>query len=247
MSELYLIYKEQTGSTNDDLLKLAVDGAREGTAVVTDYQINGKGRRGRKWSAESGLSAIVSILLRPEPDFRDTNLLAPMTAVAASRVISEVCDLEVKIKWPNDLMVNERKLAGILVEGRHTSAGLAIVAGIGVNVRQESFTEDIAQKAISIKAAGGKNISPKSLAELIALRILHIWEKWDFGGRQDVLKEWTLRLWGCGRTVLIESAGELMECVIDGVEENGSLIVYTKDGDKRSLISADSVSLRQII
>ena len=129
------IYRfEEVGSTNDIALGMARHGASEGTVVITRSQTKGRGRRGRKWFARPGESVIMSVVLRPELPLNRYSELAFVAAVAVAECLEDKCGLEPSLKWPNDVLVGDRKIAGILIESER---GAAIV-GIGMNVLQNS-------------------------------------------------------------------------------------------------------------
>ncbi len=247
MSNLDFRYVEETGSTNDDLLALADQGAAEGTAIATGHQSKGKGRRGRCWQDEAGQNALVSVLLRPVPGFTEIGLLAAIAAVAVMNVLLRDCHLQTKIKWPNDLLVGDYKIAGILIEGRQAVDGLAVAVGIGVNVCQTSFPEELSGIATSVALNNGIACPANVLSESIACEVITVWEKWNSGGRDGIFNLWINNLWGIGRKVVVESLGDTFECTIDGAEPGGALRVITGDGVIQTLVAADSISvLRKI-
>src|SRR5688572_16226387 len=129
----------ETGSTNDDLLADAADGAPDGTVLVADHQRSGHGRRGRSWEAPASSSLLVSILLRPDLAPEDLHLLTTAVGVAAAEAVDEELGITVGLKWPNDLVATtaegERKLGGILAEASWDGDRLAaVVVGLGLNV-----------------------------------------------------------------------------------------------------------------
>jgi len=243
LSKLDFKYVEETGSTNDDLLTLAEQGAAEGTAIAAGHQLQGKGRRGRSWQDESGQNALVSVLFRPDFGFSDFGLIAAVAAVAVMNVLCKDCHVHTKIKWPNDLLVGDYKIAGILTEGRQTADGLAMAVGVGVNLCQTSFPSDLSSIATSVALSGGMTGSPNVLSRLIASEILSVWEKWNSGGRDSIFDQWVSNLWGIGRKVVVESLGEIFECTIDGADPHGALRVLTNDGLIRTLVTTDWISI----
>jgi len=140
-------------STNAEALRLAAAGATAGTVVVADTQSAGRGRLDRTWWSEPGSALLASWILRPSLDPERLPLLALLAGVAAARATSVAGSVGVRLKWPNDLVVDDRKLGGILSESDGRGA---VVIGVGVNVRQTEFPPDIAAIATSVVASGGR-------------------------------------------------------------------------------------------
>jgi BirA family biotin operon repressor/biotin-[acetyl-CoA-carboxylase] ligase len=126
-------FMESTASTNTDAMRWALDGAPEGSLVVADHQTEGRGRWGREWLSAPGRSLLFSVVLRPRRDDR-LGLLSTALGVACATGIAEYTGLATKIKWPNDVTLEERKVAGILVETTPVETETIAIAGIGVNV-----------------------------------------------------------------------------------------------------------------
>ncbi len=146
-----LVAVAETGSTNLDALDKAELSAIEGTVVVADHQRSGRGRWGREWLGVPGASLMFSIVLRPEGD---PTLITTALGVAAAEAIESLTGLHCKIKWPNDIEIDGKKVAGILVESRSGAGRIqAMVAGMGVNVtlEEEDFPEDLRDRATSIQ------------------------------------------------------------------------------------------------
>jgi BirA family transcriptional regulator, biotin operon repressor / biotin---[acetyl-CoA-carboxylase] ligase len=146
-------FLEETGSTNDDALAWADEGALEGAVVVAEQQTAGRGRWGRTWLSEPGLALMFSIVLRPRLALERVGLVTTALGTACAQAITDATDLPVRLKWPNDLTVNGQKLAGLLVESRITADGIeAAAGGVGVNVmyRREELPDVIATRATSL-------------------------------------------------------------------------------------------------
>jgi BirA family biotin operon repressor/biotin-[acetyl-CoA-carboxylase] ligase len=164
---------EVTGSTNSDALDWAAAGGPEGALVVAGHQRAGRGRRGRGWVSEPGRSLLFSLILRPELPADRVALLTTAMGVACAEGIEMLTGLPSGTKWPNDVTVGGRKLAGILVEtrGSRSDAGLAI-AGVGINVywSREEFPESIAESATSVAAEMDRSGlgPPPGRAEILA-------------------------------------------------------------------------------
>lgn len=137
-------------STNTEALKQARLGAEEGVCIVARQQSAGRGRHGRKWVSEKDAGLYFSIVLRPKIETQYLPLITLMTGVAVHDTLGEL-GIDADIKWVNDLLVNEKKICGILAETTETNDGPAVVVGIGINIKSSSFPPDIAYIATSIE------------------------------------------------------------------------------------------------
>jgi len=162
-----IIVLEQTGSTNDAILQIANANSKEGLVVFAEHQTAGRGQRGNRWESTAGKGLWFSILLRPKIDLASSPQLTAWAAEAVSGAIQNEFSLTPTIKPPNDVQIDGRKVAGVLVEMRaqEKAAHLAI-AGIGVNVNQsrEDFPKELQRRAISLAMALGKQIDRQSFA-----------------------------------------------------------------------------------
>ena len=228
-----VVCAELLDSTNAEALRRAAAGEREGLVVVADTQSAGRGRLGRTWWAEPGTALLASWLVRPalEPERRP--LLSLVAGVAAARAASVAGGLTVRLKWPNDLLVEGRKLGGLLAESDATGA---VVVGLGVNVRQTEFPEDIRATATSIVAAGGR---APTRAWLLAATLS------SFGARMEdpdgALAEYRELCDTLGATVRVErnDAEPLVGRALD-VTGGGGLVVETAAG--RTVVAAGDVT-----
>lgn len=237
------IYLERTGSTNNDLIRLAKQGAPEGTAIAAGHQMQGRGRRGRLWSDDADKSALVSVLLRFDGLFKQIGLLAPMVAVAVRSVLQKECGIACKIKWPNDLIVADKKIAGILVECLLDKNCSAIAAGVGINVLQNVFGPELEPKATSVAILGGNLISPKVLSECVASEVVKYWKLYKAHGSAFFLNDWNSSLYGVGKRCRIESGKEQHYGILVGGDDEGSLRIALPDGTFEDIIAADTVSV----
>jgi len=150
-----LVVTRETGSTNDDALMAVRSGAPHGTTFVTDSQTRGRGRRGHTWTSPPGENLTFSILLRPNLDAERTSVLSLVVGLAAREALSRRVPAQVRVKWPNDVVVGNRKLAGILVESRLSGSTVdAVVVGVGINVHMRLLPPDIAAIATSLALLG---------------------------------------------------------------------------------------------
>ncbi|HJP66438.1 MAG TPA: biotin--[acetyl-CoA-carboxylase] ligase, partial [Actinomycetota bacterium] len=222
-------YLEVTGSTNADLAAMAAAGAPAWTVMVAGHQESGRGRLGRAWESKPGQSLLVSVLLRPSLRPEDAPLLSVAAAVAVVETARTAGITEARAKWPNDVMVGDRKLAGILPEASVTGGALDhLVIGVGLNVSQGStdFPEVIRESATSVALERG---SPDPADVLPQLLIgLRRWLEPDDGLRDRVLSRYRELCSTLGRRVRATvSLGREVEGVAVGIGPRGELIVET--------------------
>jgi BirA family biotin operon repressor/biotin-[acetyl-CoA-carboxylase] ligase len=238
----------EVGSTNEVAFELAKNGAPEGTVVITDSQTKGRGRLGRKWISPPRVNLYMSVVFRPKIAVED----APLLTLVASIALVEVVRGEgagAFIKWPNDVVVNGKKMAGILTEiqpgrGRIDFA----IAGIGVNLNMtremmEREMGDIAETATSLKESVGHEVDrPKFTVNLISG--LEVWYlRFLKGERSLIIKEWVERWGDVDRRVRVKFDGKVIEGVASGVDEAGYLLVKKDDGTVDRIISGDVILL----
>ncbi len=228
-------YFSQIASTNDVALEWMTSGAVEGSLVVADEQLKGKGRLGRVWYTPPGTAVIVSVILRPKYE-----ALSQVTMLGALAIYDMVKGLGIKsvdIKWPNDVMLNGFKVSGILPESVWEYGQLAgVVLGMGINVRTNFSNTELALKAISIEPVLGRRVER---IELLADLISRI-DYWSMRLGSDALFDtWKSRLVTVGREVRINTAAkEVIGLAID-VDRDGTLLVRRADGQIERVIAGD--------
>jgi BirA family biotin operon repressor/biotin-[acetyl-CoA-carboxylase] ligase len=230
-----LRYFASTGSSNDLALAWATEGAPDLSVIFADEQTTGRGRKGRKWHTPAGSALAVSIILRPEAD-EDTpiSLFSGLGALALCDAL-EKAGLKVKIKWPNDVLVNRRKVAGILAEAVWTGQAVdSIIIGIGVNVLQTSVppTDDNLFPATSVEAEGGTTDRPQLMHDLLAA-LVSLRPK---VGTPEFIAAWNAALAFHGETVRVwRDEGNSRIGMVAGLETDGSLTLTRPDGSSESI------------
>jgi BirA family biotin operon repressor/biotin-[acetyl-CoA-carboxylase] ligase len=227
---------EEVGSTNDIALEMARAGAQEGTVVTARGQSKGRGRRGRRWLAKPGESILMSVILRPKLPLNRYSELSFVAAVALAQCLRTQCGLEVSLKWPNDALIGERKVAGILVEA---GQGAAII-GIGVNVNQSGFPPELADTAASLAIETGAELDVDALMQSV-LKYLFAAYQLPF---EEILARWRKYMWGLGCSVEVITEGEAISGAIAGVDEDGALLVKQDGGITRRVMAADAILTR---
>lgn len=234
----------ETGSTNADLLELARAGAPEGITLVADVQTAGRGRQGRSWLAPEGSSLLLSVLLRPPAE--RTAQVTMALAVAAVEAVEQLAGVQPRLKWPNDLVwpgdgsMADRKLAGILAEADwDSSASVAVVAGIGLNVRwPRELPDEIADVATALNHISDRSVEPEQLLVALLLRLEHWY------GSPGVLERWRSLSATLGRDVRVELASETVQGVAVELDGNGHLVLELSGGSRRRFAAGDVVHLR---
>ena len=166
------------GSTNTTAMQMAEEGAPHGTLVVADRQDSGKGRRGRSWVMPAGIAIAMSIVLKPEELLPgNAPMLTLVSALAVAGAIREQTGLKAAIKWPNDIVIDGKKVCGILTEmSTQIDYINHIVVGIGINVHNEQFPEELIDRATSLYLASGKHFSRAALVEAVCESFEHYYE-----------------------------------------------------------------------
>ncbi|MGQ9682075.1 MAG: biotin--[acetyl-CoA-carboxylase] ligase [Anaerolineae bacterium] len=241
-----IVYRPTTGSTNDDARRLALAGTPEGTLVVTDHQTAGRGRLQRRWLAPTGQALLFSVVFYPALDARDIFQLTMLASLAALEGIAEQTGLNPSIKWPNDLTLQGRKLAGILSELGQAGERLYAVVGIGINVNTDfSAVPDLQPLAISLSEVLGR---PVPRVPLLQATLRRLETRYDHlrGGR-SAYAEWRVHLSTLGQRVRVTSSDGIQEGVAAEVEPSGALVLALDDGTRRQVLAGDVQSLRPAI
>ncbi len=233
-------------STNTEAARQAALGAPEGLCVVAREQTAGRGRRERVWVSPKDAGLYVSILLRPALVARDWPLITLAAALAARDALAEVCGLEADIKWPNDLLADGRKLCGILAETAEGARGRAVVLGVGVNLNERSFPEEMRDAATSIEGQTGRAPEAERLLEALLRALARRYETLQApGGTSFTLSEWeTHSSYAHGRRVRVALVAETFDGVTRGLEPDGALRVETDAGRLRTIRAGDVTALR---
>lgn len=231
---------EVVTSTQDVAKDMASKGASEGTVVVAKKQTQGRGRLGRKWfSPEGGLW--FSVILRPKIAPDEAPKITLLGAVSIAQAVREVTELKAQIKWPNDILIEDRKVAGILTEGSAVAGQLGFVllgVGVNVNVDISTFPEGLLVPATSLSAESGKEIELPLLLQscLKHLESYYAWLRADF---EKILDEWRRLSAILGRRVRVSSLGETLEGVATDVDYEGALLLRVSSGEVKTVRTGD--------
>lgn len=243
-----LRFYDTIDSTNLEVRRLAEAGAEHGLTVIAEEQVSGKGRRGRSWLGKAGTGIWMSFLLKPEIALENSSMLTLITALAVAKAINEVTNVSCGIKWPNDLIVNGKKVCGILTELSAQMDELNyIVVGLGINVNMEEFPDDLKDKATSLQIETGKRIYRAPLAA----KVLEYFEKYyeQFIQTEDLSTfkdEYNHLLVHMNQKIRVIRGSKETIYTSHGINERGELLAETASGKIESILSGE-VSVRGIL
>jgi len=229
-------YYDEVGSTNQVAKDLADGGAPEGTVVVAETQKSGRGRLGRSWFSPGSKGIWVSVVLRPRVPPVQLPQLSLLAAVAAVEAVEETTGLRPGIKWPNDLLLRERKLAGILTEMRaemDTTQYVVLGIGINVNLAQEDFTPDIRPLATSLEVELGRRVERLPLLQALLYRLEAWYERWQEEGFAPVAQAWREASITLGHQVRVVAAERVYAGRAVDIDGEGALLVEEEGGNLR--------------
>lgn len=241
-----VVYYPETDSTNIRIRHLGDEGAPHGTLAVADRQTAGRGRRGRTWESPGGSCIYMSILLRPDLAPEKAPMLTLVMACGVAEGIMDCADVKVQIKWPNDIIVSGKKLAGILTEmSTQVDYINHVTVGVGINVNVQNFPEEI-QTATSLLSETG---TQTKRAPVIAAVMKHFEENYKiFMQTEDMsglMEKYSSLLVNQGREVLILEKDAEYKAYAEGINQKGELVIRREDGTVEN-ICAGEVSVRGV-
>ena len=232
----------QTTSTNDEASRAALEDHPEGLVIFAESQSAGRGRMGRRWSSPAGRGLWFSVLLRPSLAPSECTQLTAASANALVRAIQSTTGITPEIKWPNDLLIKGKKIAGILTE---MSAELehvrSVVLGIGIDVNQTAseFPADIRNIATSLKLATGKSVSRADLAEAVLHELDREYARILAGDFAAVAEEWAGYCTTLGKLATIDMGTRRVRGRAEALDENGALLLRTEHGRIERIIGGE--------
>jgi BirA family transcriptional regulator, biotin operon repressor / biotin---[acetyl-CoA-carboxylase] ligase len=235
-------YFPSLDSTHTAARRLALDGAAEGEIVIAEAQDRGRGRLGRPWFSPPFANLYLSVILRPPVPLRQASLVTLTAAVAAAEAVEAVSSLSPSIKWPNDLLLEGRKLAGLLneVHAEGDRVGFLLLGiGVNLNIEAAAFPEDLRPVATSLREATGRPISRKTFVKALLEALERGYLLFSERGGEPVLAAWRKRAAIGGKRVRVVSFGETVEGEAVDVDEDGALLLRTGDGTVRRIIAGD--------
>nr|WP_305042159.1 biotin--[acetyl-CoA-carboxylase] ligase [Geoalkalibacter sp.] len=237
-----LVYFSETDSTNIQAQRLGEEGAPDGTVVVADGQSAGKGRLGRRWHSPPGVNLHLSVLLRPAVPPQRAPQLSFVAAVAVARAIREYCGLAADVKWPNDLLLDGRKVAGLLSEMNAESERIHyVVLGLGINVNLEAhqFPEDLRYPATSLKLATGRRWPRAPLARLLLQHLDQLYAQFLGEGFAPIARQWEELCPWQGRRIEVDRGADRVQGLFAGIDEQGALLLDEGGGAPLKIYAGD--------
>lgn len=242
-----LHFYKVTDSTNDQAHRLAEEGAPEGTVVIADSQTCGKGRMDRKWLSPAGLNIYSSIILKPDLDPAFSAPLTIMAGVAAAELLSSYCPRSVQIKWPNDLLINDKKVGGILTEMKTSGDKIKfVILGIGLNINmsRNDFPLLLRNIATSLRdEAGGDYFSRLEVAVRLYDKIWEYYQLYLNGGMAVIRDQWLGYMKIVGKKILVTFGEEKCQGTVTGVDATGALTIMADHGGERRVFAGDAIIL----
>ena len=239
-------YYAEVDSTNQVAKRLAHDGAPEGAIVIAESQRSGRGRRGKKWLSPSG-GVWMTIILRPDILPSKAPQLTLVTGVAVAETLDKECGLDVGIKWPNDILIGEKKVCGILTEACTNPQGLEyVVVGVGIdlNVDVNAFPPDLREGATSLKQELEKEIYSVKLVQKFLENFEKLYNDFKTGDFPEILTEWRKLSKTIGSNVEVHKKGKVVRGEAVGITNEGVLILEMDDGRLRKIISGECIHLK---
>lgn len=233
---------QETTSTNDVIEKLARDGVKEGVVVMAESQTKGRGRLGRKWLSPTRKGLWFSVLLRPALRPQEATQLTVASATALRRAIASSTGLKPEIKWPNDILIGGRKVAGILTElNAEVDRVKYVILGIGVDVNLNAgdFPSELRKTATSLKVELGKPVSRAELAVAILRELDADYERVCDGGFAALADEWEAHCTTIGHDVVIRTGERQIRGRAESLGEDGALLLRTGHGHLERINGGD--------
>ncbi len=237
-----IICTPETGSTNSDLFRMAEEGAVDGVVLLAERQTSGKGRLGRRWESPEGVNLYCSLLLRPDIPPFEAPQLTFLSAVAVVRAIQSVTDIRPDIKWPNDILINGRKVAGLLNEmNAETDRVLFVVLGIGVNLnmRGEQFPAGLRYPATSLFLETGTVVDRNFFAAILLKELDKEYKRFIDSGFAPARGEWASYCNAAGRELQVDFGSNSVRGLFAGLDHDGALLIKLPNGNIERILGGD--------
>jgi len=234
-----IVYRESVDSTNSLAFKLALEGAAEGTCVVAEGQKTGKGRLSRVWFSPAGKNLYLSAILRPHVHPSRIYPVTFISSLAVSDTIASVAGLEPTLKWPNDVLVNGKKICGTLLElSIETDVVRFVVVGTGLNINMKEVDEEIKDKATSLYLETKKMYERSFVCGILLSNLEKYYLLFREKSEKEICRIWEERAGIKGKYIEITQMGEVYKGISEGVDESGAMLLNI-DGQTRKIIAGD--------
>lgn len=244
----YQIHHLPVVDSTNTYLRSLVD-APEWTCVTAERQTAGRGRQNRHWYSEPGEGLYLSVLLRPVERLSPLPLISLAAAIAVAETVINLGITGVDIKWPNDLLIVDRKISGILVEATGLADGghPRVIVGIGVNLNHRSFPPDLEGRATSLLNQLGRETKPERFRDQLLERLSEWYGHWRSGKVEEILSRWlALSTYGHNREVTVTHGNKVLTGRTNGLTRDGALLLLTADGRVETIVAGDVTSLRPV-
>jgi BirA family biotin operon repressor/biotin-[acetyl-CoA-carboxylase] ligase len=235
-----LYFYDEVDSTQFVAHQKISEGAKSGTVIVSELQTGGKGRLARVWDSQSGKGIWMSLILKPQIEIAKVPQFTFIASLAVVSAIEEVTHLEPQIKWPNDIYIGKQKVCGVLTEMR-SEAGLveAIIIGIGINVNQTEFPEEIKEKATSLAILAGHSFPRAKLLQEILRQLEKYYQVFMDDGFGPIKLLWEAKAIPFREKIIVSTMQGSIEGAAEGISDEGVLLVRDDSGVRHQIYSAD--------
>ena len=235
-----LVFYNKLESTQKTAHELARNGASNGTIILADEQTKGKGRLGRQWHSANGKGVWMSIILRPSFTFQQAPLITLLTSVVIAKTLQELYGIPIRIKWPNDIYLQEKKLAGILTE-IHGEQDLLqyLIIGIGINTHRTVFPAELDHKVISLEEFLNSPLRRKELVQSLLFNLEKYYERYINEGFSPFYTFYNELLLWKGMQITVNQLNRQLTGINEGINQDGQLLLRQNDGQLIKLFSGD--------
>lgn len=231
---------ESIDSTNTFARGLDRNSAPHGSVVIADEQTSGRGRLQREWIATKGMNLLFSVVLYPEFHMEKIALLPLIGSLAVADAVDAVTGLSTTCKWPNDVLIDHRKVCGMLLESASGSSGIEkVILGIGINVNQTDFPEGLLHKATSLRNECGKEIDRVAILAAVLAELENRYEQLAHFPSGQLLNDWKMKALLFGKKITVLESEFSYSAVAFDIAEDGGLIIQTEDGGKKKIFAGD--------
>lgn len=237
-----IVVCDEVNSTNDIAMEKGAQGEKEGLVVIADSQLLGKGRLGRTWISPKGVNLYLSVLLRPEFPPLQAPALTMMASVAVAAAISKTTGLDARIKWPNDILIDQKKVSGILTEMNAEEERIHYVVigvGINVNMKKEDFPEGLRMPATSLMESLGRRVDRTELLYTLLESMDSNYEGLKTKGIMPMVQEWRRLCSTLHKRVRVSLPGEVITGVAEDITQEGGLVVRIGEELTRKVYAGD--------
>jgi BirA family transcriptional regulator, biotin operon repressor / biotin---[acetyl-CoA-carboxylase] ligase len=233
------IHFESIGSTNTYAKQLAREEGRHGTLVTADFQTSGRGRLSRVWNAASGANVLASFILHPSRSLEDWGGLPLLAGCAVVRTLNGIADVAAEVKWPNDVMIDKKKICGILVESGSLGSRSWAVVGIGINVNQSVFEGEYRLPPTSLALQTGQQFDIVRVLANLCTELDALYTSWEAQGNAPIIAQWMQSTTMMGKQIDILEHNRRTRAVAVGIAADGSLLVRGDDGQVSAVVAGD--------